>query len=277
MKQQIVVLGSAGMLGRYVYSYFKQFPEYDVVGLTRKEIGDFKDLTTIGKVASAIACEIGLYLPTIIINTSGVIKPQIDKVGKLTTIQINSLLPHVLAEFCDKFKFKFIHAQTDCCHGTRGNYKVSDEHDCSDFYGRTKSLGEPDNAVVIKTSIIGEEVDTSRSLVEWVKSNAGKTINGFTNHQWNGNTCLEWAKFAKFCIEGNLPYLTYHLTGQSVNKYTLLDQINSTYNLGITIKSVEDSTSIDRTLVSNCQHLYSTPGLREQLEEMKDFGPTLRG
>lgn len=270
---KIAVFGSSGQLGGYVTKYFQQ-QGYYVTPLTSKNadiqfIAENSDFNQLG-------------LPDLrefdaIINAAGTIKPQVDKVGVVETLRVNSIFPRVLANFCENYNIKCIHASSDCCFsGKVGNYTVKDKPDAEDLYGQSKVYGEPENAIVVRTSIIGE-ASNGRGLVEWVKANAGKTINGFTNHYWNGNTSLTWAKFAKFCIEGNLPYLTYHLTGQSVNKYTLLDQINSAYNLGITIKSVEDSTSIDRTLVSNCQHLYSTPGLREQLEEMKDFGPTLRG
>lgn len=272
----IVVFGN-GMLATYVARFFNQFPEYRVIVFTRNNIGDFREITSIGKLSSKIDRILGFDGKFVFVNAAGVIKPQVDKVGKLSTIQINSVLPHIIANFCEVFHFKFIHASTDCTFGYSGNYKVSDIHDCEDLYGRSKSLGEPDNAIVIKTSIIGEEVDQARSLVEWVKSNAGKTINGFTNHWWNGNSCLQWAKFAKHCIDNDIPYFTYHLTGQTVTKYELLRQINEVYNLGITVNPTEDCVSIDRTLVSNCKHLYAVPPLQQQLEEMKTFSPILHG
>ncbi len=275
MKQQIVVLG-LGMLGNYAYKYFKQFPEYHVVGLTRNEIGDFKGLTTVGTVARILSGEIDLKVPTTILNAAGIIKPQVDKVGKLTTIQINSALPHILADFCNTFKHKLIHASSDCCFRDRGNYTVDEVHDCEDFYGRTKSLGEPDNAIVVRTSIFGES-ENGRGLLEWVKSNAGKTINGFTNHHWNGLSCYGWCKFVHHLIKYNLPYLTYQPTSENITKYHLLELINEVYNLKISVNPTIDSQCIDRTLVSNCQHLYTTASLKQQIEEMKEFGPILRG
>ena len=29
------------------------------------------------------------------------------------------------------------------------------------------------------------------SFLEWVRNNTGNTVNGYTNHLWNGVTCLE--------------------------------------------------------------------------------------
>ena len=62
----------------------------------------------------------------------------------------------------------------------------NDPHNASDYYGRTKSLGEPAGAMNIRTSIIGEEAGQARSLMSWILSQKGNEVKGFTNHLWNG-------------------------------------------------------------------------------------------
>lgn len=270
---KIAVFGSSGQLGGYVTKYFQQ-QGYNVTPLTSKNadiqfIAENSDFNQLG-------------LPDlrefdVIINAAGTIKPQVDKVGVVETLRVNSIFPRVLANFCESYNIKCIHASSDCCFsGKVGNYSYKDKPDAEDLYGQSKAYGEPENALVIRTSIIGES-QNGRGLIEWVKSKAEKTINGFTNHKWNGLSCLSWVKFAEHLINHNFPYLIYQPTSEIVTKYHLLELINEVYNLKISVNPTIDSQCIDRTLVSNCQNLYTIPCLRQQLEEMKTFGPTLRG
>ena len=76
-----------------------------------------------------------------------------------------------------------------------------DVHTATDIYGTTKSLGESQKSTIIRTSIIGEELTGQNSLLEWIKSNKNKTINGFANHYWNGVTCLTLSKIIKSIID----------------------------------------------------------------------------
>ena len=76
-----------------------------------------------------------------------------------------------------------IHVTTDCVFsGKDGNYNENSIHDETNDYGISKSLGELCDATIIRTSIIGEEINNKRSLLEWVRSNSGKEINGYENH-----------------------------------------------------------------------------------------------
>ena len=72
---------------------------------------------------------------------------------------------------------KIYQIATDCVFsGTVGNYNEMAKHDALDVYGKTKSLGEVNikNFFNIRVSIIGKELDTKNSLVEWFLSNEKK-------------------------------------------------------------------------------------------------------
>ena len=49
--------------------------------------------------------------------------------------------------------------------GSNGNYSINDAHTSTDMYGISKSLGEPEDASIIRTSIIGEELYGKKSLI----------------------------------------------------------------------------------------------------------------
>ena len=71
--------------------------------------------------------------------------------------------------------------------------------------GKSKSLGEAKEAcMVLRTSIIGDEIHKNASLIAWVKSMKDKEINGYINHLWNGITTKHYAEICEQIIENNL-------------------------------------------------------------------------
>jgi dTDP-4-dehydrorhamnose reductase len=65
---------------------------------------------------------------------------------------------------------------TDCVFtGSKGMYTEEDVTDAQDLYGVSKRLGEVDypNAITLRTSIIGHELNGNRSLIDWFLSQEG--------------------------------------------------------------------------------------------------------
>jgi dTDP-4-dehydrorhamnose reductase len=150
---KIVVFGATGMLGRYVTKYLSQ--NYEVIPVTRKDFDFAKaNQSMLNKFLDSLNFQFG----DVLINCIGIIKPQIAVVGEYESIFINSALPHIVAEYCDKNKINFIHATTDCIYsGDKGMYTEQDPMDVSDIYGVSKAMGESEKATNIRVSIIGEE------------------------------------------------------------------------------------------------------------------------
>ena len=179
---KVYVFGSRGMLGKYVRTYLENY--YEVIEVNRNII-DGSD-TTEFEIEDRL---LNLFINKgdVVINCVGAIKPRVDELGDLNAIKVNSVFPRMLANVCEKLEVKMIHPTTDCVYtGNKGSYTENDKCDVNDVYGMTKSLGEPNNCMVIRTSIIGEEVGQTRSLIEWVKSQKDNTVFGFTNHFWKG-------------------------------------------------------------------------------------------
>ena len=273
---KIYVLGHTGMLGRYVYTYFKS-KGYDVIGFNRNNIDISKSDYSESALRSVLFHK-GIKKGDVIINCMGTIKPMVDKYGTLNAIKVNSLFPHLLSGACEKEGYKMIHITTDCVFsGKKGMYNEDDLHDCTDVYGKTKSLGEPTNCTVVRTSIIGEEVNQTRSLTEWIKSMKDKTANGFINHNWNGLTCLQLAKVFENIINKDAYWLgVRHVPSpNTITKNELIKIISDIYDLNITLNKVEDKNPIDRTMTSKYDLGFNLPTIQEQIQEMKDFYPNL--
>ena len=227
------------------------------------------------------------FAPDWVINCIGKIKPEINENDSLSVknaIKVNALFPLQLASLEEKFKV--IQIATDCVFtGKTGSYVETDEHDATDVYGKTKSLGEFNGArtLNIRCSIIGTEINRSKSLMEWVlKQPKGSNVNGFLNHQWNGVTTLAFAKITAGIIRSSTEYnkdLTYHLAPRDVvDKFTLVKLIADKFNRSdLKISPVNAETSINRTLRTSFSDLnskfwldgaYDTiPTIEEMIEE----------
>lgn len=267
---KIVILGSTGMLGNAVGNYF--INNYTDVALSVRDFqfayGNYFYLDPVKSFEDEL---LALGSIDYCINCIGIIKPFITK-NIETSIFINSLFPHKLANFCVTNNIKLIHITTDCVFsGKSGNYTEDSLHDCTDIYGKTKSLGEPENCMTIRTSIIGKEIHNNASLIAWLQSQAGKSVNGFINHLWNGVTTKQYAKICDSIIRNNLytPGL-FHVFSDIVTKAQLLQLLNDRFNLKTSVNPVIAAEQIDRTLstVKALTTQLDIPKLSVQISEL---------
>jgi dTDP-4-dehydrorhamnose reductase len=263
---KILIVGSTGMLGSAVKKYFNE-NSFEVVTLDRERIdlSNFKK-EEVGNLIEESGCDV-------LINCAGLIK-QRSGLKTRDFISVNSLLPHTLADLCLEKNIKMIHVTTDCIFSGRdGNYNEMSKSDVFDDYGLSKFMGEPNICTTIRTSIIGEEYKNKLSLLEWIRSNKGGKINGYTNHTWNGVTCLQLSKIIHNIITNNRFWVgTRHIFSNSVNKYELAKIINEIYELNIQIDPMETSEKIDRSLSSiHGTEEFNIPPLDKQILETKLF------
>lgn len=264
----IAVIGSTGMLGYAVSEYYES-KKYTVKKISRKEFDIAQD---------EISClEELLKNADVVINCAGVIKPMIAKNTSEDVIKINSIFPRNLANLCSKKNIKCFHITTDCVYsGKKGNYDEKDYFDAEDLYGLSKNAGENKDCMVLRTSIIGEEKGQSRSLLEWAKSQAGKEVNGFTNHRWNGVTTLYLAEVIKNILRDNLYQKgLFHIhSPNTVNKYELLQLFDKTYELNYSRINAEIAAdAIDRSLhtIYPLSSKVCIKTLEQQIREMREF------
>ena len=245
-KKKILILGSTGMLG---YNFEKVLKNYNIdfyKTSRKKRKGYIKFDVAKDNLNKLPKCK---YF----VNCIGVINKLINKNKIIESINVNSIFPYKLSNYCKKKKIKLIHISTDCVYsGKKGNYLEDDLHDPVDIYGKTKSLGEPINCMTIRTSIIGEENNNNKSLVEWVKKQKNKKINGYLNHKWNGLTAKHLSEIIVKIIEKKLfrEKLVHIYSEKPVNKYQLIKYINERFKLNCKIKKYLHKNSINRSLNS---------------------------
>lgn len=248
---KIIIAGASGMLGHTLYSEFKK--NHQVWGTVRSkrwnpDLREGFDVDNQEKVENLIA-EIK---PEIVINCIGIIKQLKDSKNKILSIEVNSLWPHHLAEICQKHNAKMIHFSTDCVFtGDKGNYLETDLADARDTYGLSKYMGEVDypHTLTLRTSIIGHELDSNVSLVDWFLSQKNE-CKGFTKAIYSGFPTVVVAKFLEDYIFNSFTSGVHHFSADPINKYELLKLIAEIYEKKIIIHPSEDLV-IDRSLNSD--------------------------
>ena len=256
---ELLLLGATGMLGHKLLQILSG--QFSVVGTIRGDVAkhlnhpilkpdllkghvNADNISTVEK--TIIECK-----PDVVINCIGIVKQLPAAHDPLSSIAINALFPHQLAQICRKRGARLIHISTDCVFsGKKGNYKENDFADADDLYGRTKYLGEVDyeNALTLRTSIIGRELSTNHGLIEWFLSQEGRTVSGYTNAIFSGLTTNALSDVIATVIT-DYPGMrgVWHIASEPISKYELLKLVKTIYNLDIEIQP-ENSVVIDRSL-----------------------------
>ncbi len=295
MKKRIAIIGSTGMLGSMMYKCFREKYSLVIVYKDKAKLKKLEDaygstkghtlvqldiqelakdfLTGFPKFSHSLTSKLKIQIGTVdkVINCAGIIKPHALRNPQLTYF-VNSAFPHLLSGLYGE---KLIQITTDCVfdglHGAP--YDEDSVHTPNDLYGLTKSLGEPSmNSLVLRTSIIGPEINGGVSLLEWFLEQEGQ-VNGYINHKWNGITTKEFAKICDKIIsyETKFPKIgLYHIFGSDITKYEMLIKFKERYNLPVKVKRVKADYSIDRRLVSkfNLSKKLSIPDLDQMLADL---------
>lgn len=191
--------------------------------------------------------------PDVVINAVGIIKQLPSSKEVVKTLKINSIFPHQLAQLVQTSGARLITVSTDCVfNGRKGNYKEEDISDAEDLYGKSKNLGEVSapNCLTLRTSIIGRELRTSHSLVEWFLSNRGKKVKGFTKAIYSGFPTVVLADIISDLIEKHKHLQgLYHVSSEPISKFDLLCLLKKFYEVSVEIEPFGDF-EMDRSLDS---------------------------
>lgn len=294
--KKVLITAATGMLGSTVYNVLKD--DYSLIllyksdsklKLLEKVYGGLKNHRTIkfdflslredylegfpkthiGKNARKLLEVIGDV--DAVINTAGVIK-QNKECNLEDMLFINGAIPHILSMI---YQEKLIHITTDCVFNgiEDAPYGEYSSHTPNDLYGLSKSIGEPrDRSLVFRTSIIGPEISGNISLLEWVRSQDGKEVNGYMNHLWNGLTTRQFAIICREIINHREHYPKnglFHLFSTTVSKYQMVKLIADKYKINVRVNPVYVN-SVDRRLKSEYElsEKLKIPSFEEMLKEL---------
>lgn len=264
MRKKVLILGVRGMLGHVLYRSLANNPKFEVYATTT---GSSKDLISFPaemhhNIFTGIDAENSDNLlpvfsslqPQVVINCIAVIREAEIKKNPLFAININSVLPHKLVLLCKDSGARLIQISTDSLFGDdKSMYKENDKLRVSDLYSMTKVLGEVNNSncITIRTSIIGHELVSKSSFVEWFLAQ-DKKVRGFSKVIYAGFPTIELAEIIGDYILPNEKLAgIYHLSSNPISKYTLLQLIARLYEKKVEIEennTIETNRLLDSSL-----------------------------
>ena len=260
---KVLVLGVTGMLGSAVFRLFHEDPSHEVWGTLRNPGGarhfsenargslisnvDVLDQDSLVSVLTRVQ-------PDVVINCVGLIKQLADAKDPLSALPINAMLPHRIQKLCALSGARVIHISTDCVFsGRKGSYTEDDISDAEDLYGKSKYIGElhtASNAVTLRTSIIGHELGSNYSLVDWFLSQSG-SVKGYRKAIFSGLPTVELARVIRdYVIPNDGLQGLYHVSVNPIDKLSLLNLVAEVYDKEIDIVA-DDDVAIDRSLDSS--------------------------
>ena len=249
---KIIILGSTGILARTLQLYLSK-KNVDLLTISRERKNNknyyLKNFLNFKKLEKLIF----KTKPTHIINCIGITKFNNSYNNKKLTVYLNSKMPMYLANYCKLNKIFLLHISTDCVFsGKKGNYLDNSFKDTKDLYGLSKKKGEVKNefASTIRTSFIGPELNTKKSLLSWFLSEK-KIVKGYTKAFFSGLTSLELCKIIyNYFIKNNLlKNKIINVGSRRISKYVLLTKIRRVFKKKIEI-SKHENFIIDRSLNS---------------------------
>ena len=284
---KIIILGGSGMWGHQVFLKLKDYYGVQSIACTLRKpvshydkIGIYKNARVFDRVDFTDFKQADLvldgYQPDVILNCIGLTPRKHDSKDKQLYGKINSELPYHLLDWAKRNSAKLVHFSTDCVFsGIKGQYTENDKPDALDTYGRSKALGEvvDPSALTLRLSKIGREIEYKTEILEWILSQRGKKIQGYSRAYYSGLTTNFMAKELIRIIR-DFPELNglYQISSNKISKYELLTQINKIFNCQVEIEEKSDY-SVDKSL--NCDLYmsktgYKKPSWSEMLTELKN-------
>lgn len=205
---KVLVLGHNGMLGHMVLNYLKSKNINVETTSLRWPTEEFKEY-------------IINFDGDFIINCIGAIHQ------RTKTFDVNWEIPIFLDFYGNS---NVIHPGTDC-------EMDDDPYGSSKRIARDFVVNTSKNTKSLKTSIIGPELNSKSSLLEWfLSNNDGDEVFGYSEFYWDGNTTLTWAEV---CFDMMKNWESYEketiISSECISKKDILESINEIYGRKINI------------------------------------------
>jgi len=281
---KIMILGGSGLIGHKLWYHLKDRFKEVYTTLHREEahyrrFGIFSSQNVIYNVDITNFEHLQGILhatnPDVVINCIGITKRKKEIADIAYALQINSVFPHLLAQWARDSGKRLIHFSTDCVfNGVLGNYTEESPTNAEDIYGKTKALGEIryEGTLTIRSSFIGRELEGKTELLEWFLAQRSRTIKGFHNALYSGVSTTFMARVVGDVIEKhpNLSGLYQLSSSQPISKFDLLQIAAKAFKLPVEIMPDWDFVNIN-TLNGSKLHAimgYYPPNWEEMLDQL---------
>ena len=270
--KKVLILGSSGMLGHATLLYL-QNQGYDVEGVSLSgQFGNNShkfDLLEQANMCSFF--ELRSY--DVIVNCVALLVKESAE-NKASAVYLNSYLPHFLASRFEKVDTKIIQVSTDgVFEGGKAPYQEDDISDVSNYYGRTKYIGELINSkdLTVRSAFWGPDIKLeSESLFNWMMKQSGE-LQGYSDHIFNGVSSLEFAKFVNIAIREDISGLYHLIADNFISKHDFLKKGIDCFDVDCSVESVKVG-EVSRVLVNTRNDVpYKAVSYDKMLEDVKSW------
>ena len=159
---RILLIGSKGQLGQYLFDVFTSNNHYELICLARSEL----DLSQANEIGDAIR----LVNPDLVINATAYTAVDNAEEQQELAFSINATAPEMMAKACEGLSIPFVHFSTDYVFSGDAEtpYKEIDEPDPQGVYGASKLAGEK--------AILASECEAYIFRTAWVYSQRGNNF-----------------------------------------------------------------------------------------------------
>lgn len=273
---RILILGAGGMAGHVIAVRLAELGHH-IVGIARREL-DFcpcRVLDVTEEDALKQIIETGAF--DAIVNAVGIL-PKGIHADPANGIWINAYLPHMLETVTKDMETRVIQLSTDCVFSgqDRGNYTEQDFPNATDYYGRSKILGELNDHknLTLRTSIIGPDINKNGvGLFHWFMKQS-QTVNGFEKVIWTGVSTITLSEAIHQALAQNLTGLYQLVNHQTINKYELLKLFNGLRKNPVEIRKDGQYVSDKSLVCTRSDFAFTVPSYQNMVYEM---GSWIRG
>jgi dTDP-4-dehydrorhamnose reductase len=209
---KVVVLGVSGLIGHKLFQVLSQkFETFGTIRGVKKDYSHapfFENKNIIENVDAFNMKNMQRTLneidPDVVLNCIGITKRKKEINNHYKAIYVNSLFPHMLAEWSKKTNKRVIHFSTDCVfNGVDGDYTEDSNPNAEDMYGKTKALGEINynHTLTIRSSFVGRELFSHTEILDWFLLQQSKVIKGYTDTLYTGVSTLVLSRIVSEIIE----------------------------------------------------------------------------
>lgn len=269
---KILVLGAGGMAGHVIALRLKE-RGYDVTGLARRKLDFCKSI--VADVTREESLEKILFQGkyAAVVNAVGVLHAANFKPAY--GIRINSYFPHYLAELFENKETKVIHLSTDCVFNGHegGGYKEDHLPTATDYYGRSKALGElqDEKNLVFRMSIVGPDInEAGEGLFHWfMRQQTG--VRGFAQVKWTGVSTVVLADAIEAAIRQDITGTYQLVNNEVISKYNLLRLFNELRKNPIVIARTDDFETDKSLKNTRTDFDFKVPSYEKMVEDMGEW------
>ena len=137
---------------------------------------------------------------------------------------------------------KLVNQLINTCETTNSTphiiFSSTSQEKSDNLYGKSKYIGEVNNnsnTVTLRTSIIGHELSSNHSLIDWFLSQTS-SIKGYDNFIFSGLPTVELASIiSNYILPNDNLFGLYHVSSDPISKYDLLVLVAEIYGKNIEI------------------------------------------